>query len=190
MGLMAGRPRSFDRDLALETALEHFWREGYDHTTVATLTRAMGITPPSLYAAFGDKDELFAEAAACYCSRTEAAIGVALSHPDIATALAELLRGTARAHADAATPPGCLALTEPRLGEARERLGELIATRLQRAAADGQLVPAADPQSLAHLLMAVMSGMSARARDGASLAELTAVGELALGAFAPWLAAS
>lgn len=61
---MAGRPRSFDKDQALLIAMERFWRDGYEATTIATLTEAMGINAPSLYAAFGDKDRLFAQAAA------------------------------------------------------------------------------------------------------------------------------
>ncbi|WP_219814243.1 TetR/AcrR family transcriptional regulator, partial [Rathayibacter sp. AY1D7] len=62
----AGRPRSFDREVALRTAMNRFWSDGYDETTVAVLTRDIGISAPSLYAAFGDKDELFEAAAACY----------------------------------------------------------------------------------------------------------------------------
>src|SRR5687768_4018099 len=61
-----GRPRSFDRDAALERAMELFWRQGYESTSISDLTAAMGITPPSLYAAFGDKERLFLEAVERY----------------------------------------------------------------------------------------------------------------------------
>jgi hypothetical protein len=61
-----GRPRSFDRDEALEHAMQVFWRQGYESTTIADLTKAMGINPPSLYAAFGDKEKLFLAAVERY----------------------------------------------------------------------------------------------------------------------------
>ena len=78
---MAGRPRSFDRDSALAAALEQFWRSGYEETSVAMLTTAMGITPPSLYAAFGDKRRLFEEASAMYFQRTCEAVDRAVALP-------------------------------------------------------------------------------------------------------------
>src|SRR5258706_13378598 len=61
-----GRPRSFDRDEALERAMQVFWKQGYEATSIQDLTRAMGINPPSLYAAFGDKERLFMEAVGRY----------------------------------------------------------------------------------------------------------------------------
>ena len=73
---MAGRPRSFDRDAALRAAVELFWREGYDRTSVSMLTAAMGVTPPSLYAAFGDKHRLFEEAAEAYFRATRDALSL------------------------------------------------------------------------------------------------------------------
>ena len=57
-----GRPLSFDRDAALEQAMHVFWERGYEAASIADLTAAMGITPPSLYTAFGDKEKLFLEA--------------------------------------------------------------------------------------------------------------------------------
>src|SRR6202008_2517958 len=64
-----GRPRSFDRDQALERAMHVFWRQGYEATSVTDLTRAMRINPPSLYAAFGDKERLYLEALGRYQQR-------------------------------------------------------------------------------------------------------------------------
>ena len=78
---MAGRPRTFDRETALTLAMERFWRDGYEGTTVSRLTAEMGITPPSLYSAFGDKDQLFAAAARCYVDSVTAGMARALSAP-------------------------------------------------------------------------------------------------------------
>ena len=117
---MAGRPRSFDRDVALGAALEQFWRSGYEGTSLAMLTRAMGVTPPSLYAAFGDKHHLFDEASALYFQRTLEAVDRAAMLPTAHEAVARMLDDTAHAHTDAATPAGCLMLTEPRLEAQRE----------------------------------------------------------------------
>jgi len=57
-----GRPRSFDRDAALRSAMKLFWKLGYEGASMAALTKAMGINAPSLYAAFGSKEGLFKEA--------------------------------------------------------------------------------------------------------------------------------
>src|SRR6478752_1550942 len=105
---MAGRPRSFDRDAALAAAVELFWRSGYEATTVAMLTSAMGVTPPSLYAAFGDKHRLFEEASTLYFQRTCEGLDRAVELPTARAAIARMLDDTARAHTHAATPPGCL----------------------------------------------------------------------------------
>jgi AcrR family transcriptional regulator len=179
---MAGRPRTFDRTEALETAVQAFWRHGYEETTVAELTQAMGITPPSLYAAFGDKEQLFREAAGCYSERTCTALALALDRPTAHEGIAELMAVTARAHTDSATPPGCFVLTEPRLGRQREDLGELIAARVRRGLEDGDVPAGTDPTQLSSFLLAVLTGMSSRARDGASAEEISAIATLALAA--------
>lgn len=182
---MAGRPRSFDRDAALATAVEHFWREGYDGTSVATLTAAMGVSPPSLYAAFGDKHRLFEEASTLYLQRTLDGVDAAAALPTAREAVARLLEGTARAHTDAATPPGCLLLTEPRLAPQREEVRRRIQDRLDRAVRDGELASTTRTDQLASFLVAVMRGMSGCARDGGTRDEVLAMAETAMAAFPP-----
>src|SRR3978361_1815132 len=73
-GRKTGRPLSFDRDAALERAMLVFWRYGYEAASLQELTSAMGITPPSLYSAFGDKEQLFLEAVARYSDRNCSAV--------------------------------------------------------------------------------------------------------------------
>lgn len=179
---MAGRPRSFDRDAALAVAVELFWRAGYEETTIAMLTTAMGVTPPSLYAAFGDKNNLFDEASALYFRRICEAVDAAASRPTVREAMAVMLGDTARAHTDTLTPLGCLMLTEPRLRAQREEIHGRLVDRIARGITDGDLPATVQPDELASFLMAVMRGMSGCARDGGSTEEVLAIASLAVAA--------
>jgi AcrR family transcriptional regulator len=179
---MAGRPRSFDRDAALAAAVEQFWRAGYEATSIATLTSAMGVNPPSLYAAFGDKRRLFEEASAAYFQRTCEAVDLAAALPTAREAIARMLADTADAHTDAATPPGCLMLTEPRLEAQREALHRRLKDRLDQGVRDGDLAATADTDHLASFLVAVMRGMSGRARDGGTTDDLLGIAQTAMAA--------
>lgn len=179
---MAGRPRSFDRDAALAVAVEQFWRLGYDRCSVSTLTAAMGVAPPSLYAAFGDKARLFEEASALYFERTCEGIDRAVALPTAQDAVRAVLEGTARAHTAEGTPPGCLMLTEPQLETQRDEVRKRLEERLGRGVRDGDLPPTTDPRELATFLVAVMRGMSGRARDGGTTDELLAIARTAMAA--------
>lgn len=182
---MAGRPRSFDRDAALAVAVEQFWREGYDATSVASLTAAMGVSPPSLYAAFGDKHQLFEEASAAYFEETCAAVDRAATLPTAREAVARMLHDTARAHTEATTPPGCLMLTEPRLAAQRRDLHGRLQARFDRGVHDGELAPTTRTDHLASFFVAVMRGMSGCARDGGTIDDLLGIVETAMAAFPP-----
>ncbi|KAA0099607.1 TetR/AcrR family transcriptional regulator [Mycolicibacterium sp. P1-18] len=182
---MAGRPLGFDRDAALAAAVEQFWRTGYAETTVAMLTKAMGVTPPSLYTAFGDKNRLFEEASENYYRQTCEALERFAEAPTARDAVAQMLDGTARAHTDTATPPGCLMLTEPRLTAQRDDLRRRLRDRLDRGVRDGDLPPDTAVDQLASYLVAVMRGMSGAARDGGTFDELSAIAATALAAFPP-----
>lgn len=179
---MAGRPRSFDRDTALAVAVEQFWRTGYEGTSIAVLTTAMGVTPPSLYAAFGDKESLFEEASALYFQRTCEALDLAAARPTVRQAITAMLDDTARAHTDAETPLGCLMLTEPRLASQRAALHERLRDRIAQGVREGDLPDTVRPDELASFLVAVMRGMSGCARDGGSTDELLAIASAAMSA--------
>jgi len=179
---MAGRPRSFDRDTALAAAVEQFWRTGYEETSIAMLTGAMGVTPPSLYAAFGDKDSLFNEASDLYFRRTCEAVDASMTRPTVREAVTTMLDDTARAHTASDTPLGCLMLTEPRLSAQREVLHGKLTDRLARGVVDGDLPANVRPDELASFLVAVMRGMSGCARDGGSIEEVLAIARTAVAA--------
>lgn len=180
--MMAGRPRTFDRETALILAMERFWRDGYDATTVSKLTSEMGITPPSLYAAFGDKDQLFDAAASCYFESVSAGAALALDSPTAWEGITRMLWMTAAAHTDAETPPGCFMLSEPRLADRRALLRQQIATRIEQGIAEGDVPQQTSSAEIADFVMAVVGGMSTRARDGGTRAEVEAIVKLAVAA--------
>jgi AcrR family transcriptional regulator len=162
--------------------MEHFWRNGYEGTTVAKLTEAIGITPPSLYAAFGDKDQLFEAAAAWYFAGVRRQSEKALSLPTLRESLAEMLHLSAYSHTSEDTPPGCFLALEPRLAEHRETLRRRIAERVAQGIDEGEVPEGSDPELIADYIMAVHHGMAARARDGGTTTELLAIADMGLSA--------
>lgn len=189
-----GRPRSFDRETALEKATMAFWEHGYETTSVADLTRAMGIGAPSLYAAFGDKQALFSEVVVRYAG-THGAFGARAleEEPTARAGIGRLLREAATEYTDPAHPQGCLMISAatncstPEVEESlRERRNANIASFASRIRADvaaGELPAGTDPEVLARFSGAVLQGMSQQARDGASREELGAVAAQAMTAW-------
>jgi AcrR family transcriptional regulator len=186
-----GRPRSFDRETALEKAVLAFWEHGYEGTSVSDLTRAMGIGAPSLYAAFGDKRALFAEVVHAYTERYGSFGERALAEEPTARAAVErTLREAAVAYTAPGRPQGSLVVhaaancTTPGVEESlRARRNASVAAVEDRVRADiaaGGLPTDTDAAVLARFTAAVLQGMSQQARDGASREELEAVGKIAL----------
>src|ERR1700685_3500609 len=103
-----GRPRSFDTTHALDAAMNGFWRKGYQGASLSDLTEAMGINRPSLYAAFGDKEELFRKVLDCYTNGPAAYAREALEQPTARLVAERLLQGTANLAGNHSNPPGCL----------------------------------------------------------------------------------
>lgn len=189
-----GRPRSFDRETALEKALRTFWEHGYETTSVSDLTRELGIGAPSLYAAFGDKQTLFGEVLQRYAVTYGAFGGRALDEEPTARAGVErMLREAAAAYTDPAHPHGCLVIhaatncATPEVEQTlRERRNANIASMQDRIEADiarGALPADTDAVALARYTGAVLQGMSQQSRDGAGREELEAIAELSMRAW-------
>jgi AcrR family transcriptional regulator len=191
-----GRPRSFDRDAALRRAMEVFWDRGYEGTSVSDLTAAMGINSPSLYAAYGSKEQLFREAVDLYEATEGRRTSDAMTDEPTARASIEaMLRNNVEAYAEPGTPNGCMLVLAAATGtvanaEVREFLAEnrrqtlaLLAQRVERGVADGDVPPGTDPAAVASFYATVLQGLSIQARDGASREQLHAVVD---GAMAAW----
>ena len=171
---MAGRPITFDRDAALQTALHAFWERGFAGTSVAHLTEAMGIAAPSLYAAFGDKRQLFDEAAGHYLARLDLSLADQLSAPSLRDAIEGVLRSAADYYTTDGHPRGCLVMSEPLMARQRAQARDVIGARIRRGEDDGDLPPGSDVEGLTEFVDVLIAGMSARARDGATRQQLDA----------------
>ena len=187
-----GRPLSFDRDAALRTAMLTFWRHGYEATSLRDLTTALGVTPPSIYAAFGDKKAFFHEAVALYLgtpNRSSAIIADAATARDAAECL---LEASVVGFTGAETPPGCLlasatiscsssaADVQDELAAIRRGIEKSLARKIRAGIKAGELDADADSEALAAHVMAVIQGMSTLARDGARREKLRRVAAQAM----------
>ena len=187
-----GRPRAFDRDDALEKATNLFWAKGYEATSIADLTAAMGIGAPSLYAAFGSKEGLYAEALRYYGDRYECVVWSGFrAAPTAREAVAALLKDSATALTQGSRPAGCMVTLSSVGSEGHAELGQMVNSarnvsyerleeRFTAAVAAGEIPGDVDTRALARFIQTVHSGMSILARDGAGRAELDAVAEVAL----------
>jgi AcrR family transcriptional regulator len=186
-----GRPREFDADKALESALHVFWRKGYEGASMAELTEAMGITKPSLYAAFGNKEDLFRKALDRYVEGPGCYFQVALEKSTAREVVTHLLYEAA----DAVTNPdnpGCLAVQGAlTCGDAAETIKqELMARRakgeqdlrqrFERAIAEADLPAESDAADLARYISAMLQGMAVQAAGGASGEQLRKIAALTL----------
>lgn len=187
-----GRPRSFDRSVALDKALEAFWEHGFESTSVADLAHRIGIGPPSLYAAFGDKRTLYLEVLELYYNSFVEFVDRTLGEPvSRREAIAALLLGFARLYSRPGMPRGCMVnsmpvpLEEPllvaRVAEMRADAQARIRQAIRKAAEAGELQQIVQPDELADALWATVLGLSMRSQDGAPREELEAAARLAMG---------
>jgi AcrR family transcriptional regulator len=189
---LVGRPRGFDAEQALRRAMTVFWELGYEGASLADLTSAMGITKTSMYAAFGNKEQLFRKALALYDEGPASYGARALAEPTARAVATAFLNGTVQATTRPDCPAGCLgvqgslasgdpgrpareALVEWR-NDARLRLEE----RFQRAVDEGDLPRDTDAGRLARYIMTVSFGIAVQAASGITRDDLQEVADTAL----------
>jgi AcrR family transcriptional regulator len=187
-----GRPRAFDADRVLDKALKVFWRKGYEGASMPELTAAMGINRPSLYAAFGNKEELFRKAVERYVSGPAAYVRAALDAPTARAVIERLLAGAIDLMTDPRNPRGCLIVqgalacgkaadpVRQELVACRAAGQEALRRRFIRAKSGGDLRGNVDPADLARFVLAVVYGMSVQASSGAGRRELRRLANVAL----------
>ncbi|XXF79294.1 TetR/AcrR family transcriptional regulator [Myxococcaceae bacterium GXIMD 01537] len=193
-----GRPRAFDRDAALIRALDVFWRRGYEPASVAELCEAMGINPPSLYAAFGNKAQLFLETVNHYEKVYWDATWERMDEqPDLHRALKDFFREAAGILSTPEAPCGCLVVLSAinvspesqgvidALTRLRQEGRDAFLKRLKRGINEGSLPPKTDVKTLAAALNTMLEGMSLQAREGLSRAQLEGIAMSALAMVPP-----
>jgi len=189
-----GRPRAFDRGAALGKATCLFWRKGFEATSIADLTEAMGIAAPSLYAAFGSKEALYVEALRHYGENYDAMVwdrfrAAATAREAVRDYLLDSAAALTGSLGD--NPLGCMVTLSSVGGDGQPELAQIMRSsravtlerleaRFARAMAEGELPATLDTHALARFVQTVQSGMSILARDGASRAELEETGRIAM----------
>jgi len=185
-----GRPRTFDIDLALDRAVEVFWKHGFQDASMHELTEAMGLSKPSLYAAFGDKEALYLKTLERYVALLVERHAAALDgEADGKRAVEGFLRSLALMLADPSLPGGCFiingtadcggstipASVELALRAALQGSEMMVLERLRRAQRDGDLAPDAQPEALAAMFGSLIAGLAVMAKSGVTVAKLNTV---------------
>ncbi len=195
-----GRPRTFDIDFALDRAVEVFWKHGFQDASMHELTEAMGLSKPSLYAAFGDKEALYLKTLERYVQLLIERHAAALNgEADGRRAVEGFLRSLAKMLADPALPGGCFiingtadcggstipATVELALRAALQGSEMMVLDRLVRAQREGDLPEAAMPEALAAMFGSLIAGLAVLAKSGASEAKLNTVIDTAMAVWPP-----
>jgi len=187
-----GRPRAFDKDRALDTAMRMFWRNGYEGVSIAALSAEIGVTVPSLYLAFGNKESLFMQAVAHYERYSQHLYQRAFARASAREVALQILMGEVELVAGKDTPEGCLMIqgalaTSPDSEPVRLAMAKLrrdaesaVAARFERARDEGDLPPGWSPRSLASYLMTVATGIAVQAKTGLPRKRLLQVVEMAM----------
>jgi AcrR family transcriptional regulator len=192
-----GRPRGFDADEALEQAMRVFWQQGYEGASLTDLTDAMGITRTSMYAAFGNKEDLFRKALERYTEGPASYGDRALREPTARQVAVAFLNGSVRATTRPGCPAGCLGVqgslaagasgshARDTLAAWRDEHTSLLRDRFRRAVDEGDLPAGSDPELLARYLMTVANGIAVQAAGGAPREDLQRVADMALRSWPP-----
>ncbi len=194
--MVRGRPREFDAELALDRVLPVFWRDGFEGASVQALADAAGVSKPSLYAAYGNKEALYLAALARYGERYGQERGDALTaESDGREAVRQFLYAVVDAYTDPAHPAGCLVVTgtttcdspavpdsvRTALCTALRAGAERLACRLARAQQEGQLAATVAIPAMATYFNTLVAGLGVQAKGGASRDELRGVVDAAMG---------
>jgi AcrR family transcriptional regulator len=176
-----GRPRSFDRDVALKRVMEMFWERGYEAVSLADVAAELGLSKPSIYAAFTSKEALFREAIELYTRTEGSATTQALAkEPTARAAIEAMLRHNARNYTTPGRPRGCMVVLAASVGSSenaevraflagiRKQSREQLVKRVQRGIRDGDVPRGADAQRIALFYTTLLTGLSVQARDGVS----------------------
>lgn len=187
---LRGRPREFDTDEALASALRVFWTKGYEGASLTDLTDAMGITRPSLYAAFGNKEALFKQALDLYQTEKLAYVRSALAAPTARGVAERMLEGTienitseCRGCLGVIASVSCSNEASPIRDDVQARAQAArcaIVERMQRAIDEGDFTIPVEAEAMTRYLLALLQGISVQAGGGASRDELRRVADAAL----------
>lgn len=187
-----GRERRFDSDSALDAAMKVFWTKGFNGASLTDLTEAMGITRPSLYAAFGSKEALFFKALDLYQCLSRDYIMAALHEPTARGVFEALIRGTLKTQLTEGQPRGCLMVLNAMQGDdeaqpirneilKRQAMGrEMLAARFERAKREGDVLATINIEGLVRLIQSLMNGILIQGAAGASADELSALADSSL----------
>jgi AcrR family transcriptional regulator len=187
-----GRPISFDKDAALEAAMLLFWGQGFEGTSMADLTRAMGLNPSSIYAAFGDKHALFSLAVKRYLNSRAQYATEALAEPTLEKVIRALFNNTVAFLTTPGHPPTCMTLAgamgcsvdaAPARDLLREvrRLNEVaIRERLLEARKKGELSKDINVDDYTRYLSSILAGLSIQSANGYTKTELKRTARMAL----------
>lgn len=184
-----GRPKLFDREMALDKALELFWAHGYEATSLADLVEATGAKAPTLYAEFENKEGLFRAALDRYIEKFAEQREAALACPErtVAEGIENYLRSTAACFTDRSKPAGCFFIcTSTALSASSGEVAEMLRVRhssqeavllsfLQQRQQSGEIGAACDVNGIARYLSCLLQGMSVRAREGATREDLEGI---------------
>jgi AcrR family transcriptional regulator len=187
-----GRPISFDKDAALEAAMLLFWERGYEGTSMANLTQAMGLNPSSIYAAFGDKHALFSLAVKRYMDSRAQYVTKALEEPTLGKVIRALFDNTVVFLTTPGHPPTCMTLTgamgcSADAASARDLMTEIrkqnevaMKERLLKARKSGELPKGINVDDYTRYLSSILAGLSIQAANGSTKAELKRTARMAL----------
>ena len=187
-----GRPRGFDEKMALDAAMKLFWERGYEGTSMAELSKAMDLTPPSIYAAFGDKKSLFRLAAKRYAAGPAQYQAKALLEPTLREVIFALFRNTVEFLTEPGHPAGCMTLTgamacsveadsaKELMTEIRKQNEAALKARLQQARKSGEMAADLNVDDYSRYLSTLLGGLAIQAANGTSKAAMKRTANMAL----------